>query len=109
MTTTYRIETRDGRIVERRSEARYVAASVTEAGRVRFHSSHEAARSAAGRFGYVVAIEAPAAATKAADVWIVTYADGETREVEVSARKSPVSAGREARPDVAIVGARAKR
>ena len=101
----------DGRKVERRTEKAYTHASrKTRHSVVRWHSTYEAARKAAGAFGEVTAVDGQEIASSAptGDIWIVHYADGDTRDVEVSPRVSPIMAGKAARPGVEIVRAARK-
>lgn len=114
MSTTYSIQTRDGRTITRTSDRAYYFARVRGNGNgASFHESEASARRACrvNRGDYVVPVgsDRPVAPAPAADVWVVTYADGETREVEASVRVSPMMAGRNARPDVPVESASRKR
>lgn len=111
MTKTLTAQFSDGTIAKRRTEADYTHASRRQhSSQVRFHMSEWTARIAAGRYGEVVRTDLPVATPEeSAEVWTVTYADGETRDVTVTVRKGPIPAGREARPDVPVTGARRKR
>lgn len=112
MTKTLTAQFRDGTVAKRRTEADYTHASRRQhSSRVRFHTSEWTARIAAGRYGEVVRTDLPVATPEeeSGEVWTVTYADGETRDVTVTTRKAPISAGREARPGATVTGAKRKR
>lgn len=65
--TTYSVTTTTGAIVTRTTEATYVAAAESTAGKVTFHKTQTAARRAAGKHGTVHAITAPATACAVCD------------------------------------------
>jgi hypothetical protein len=74
---------------------------------VRFHTSREAARRAAGRYGEVVPTDfAPVAAVSATtSTWRVRFADGSTMDVATDVPPEAISAARAAHPDRVVTGA----